>query len=61
MSTFVRIYLNANVIIKVNEEIESIPFNTPSNEKRLNSFPELLLNLIIRLENDMLVPEYFFA
>ena len=61
MSTFVRIYLNANVIIKVNEEIESIPFNTPSNEKRLNSFPELLLNLIIRLEKDMLVPEYFFA
>lgn len=61
MSTFVRIYLNANVIIKVNEEIESIPFNTPSNEKRLKSLPELLLNLIIRLEKDMLVPKYFFA
>lgn len=55
IKTLIIIYLRANVIINVKEEIESMPVRMPFSENILRLFPVVYENVSIKLEKDISV------
>lgn len=59
-NTFITIYLNAKLIIRAKEEIESIPESIPSKEKASKEFVEVSESIDINVTKDIWVPNIFF-
>ena len=59
-STLISMYLNAKLIIKANEDIESIPDKIPSSENASNEFEVVWFNIVVNVEKEMLVPNILF-
>ena len=60
INTSTKIYLNAKLIIKANDEIESIPLRIPSREKISKEFETELFKSEISVSKDMSFPKIFF-
>lgn len=59
INTFITIYLNAKLIIRAKEEIESIPESIPSKEKTSKEFAEVSESIDISVTKDICVPKIF--